>query len=192
MLSVLPMAVTDVLSPCPHFDPWAFFIVFSLPVLLRKRSERAAGWAPAKVSPPQIDKDIKQERSKLQGHEGYAKVQSRVCSGLLLCFRSDLSNLVFYKSCLHLVLDKPKNKSKGQAFQYVFQNRDFYMKRIYRVWKYINMETRTFYLPARKKKKKKSSREIFNFFCFQTNSPKWVRMCLFWQESPKLNCFVCG
>lgn len=55
------------------------------------------------------------------------------------------------------------------------------MKRIYRVWKYINMETRTFYLPARKKK---SSREIFNFFCFQTNSPKWVRMCLFWQSLP--------
>lgn len=30
------------------------------------------------------------------------------------------------------------------------QNRDFYVKRIDRVWKYINMETRTFYLPASK------------------------------------------
>jgi len=52
---------------------------------------------------------------------------------------------------LHLVLGKKKTRSKGQAFQCVLQNRDFYVKRTDRVWKYINIETRTFYLPARKK-----------------------------------------
>lgn len=41
--SVLPMMVTDKGPPCVYLDPWAFLPYF-LP-LLRKRSEKVAGWA---------------------------------------------------------------------------------------------------------------------------------------------------
>lgn len=91
-----------------------------------------------------------------KGRVGYTKIQSRECPGL--CFALIQTCWTWFSTSpvplkmpsLHLVLCKEKNRSKGQAFQCVLQNRDFYMKRIDRVWKYINMETRTFYLPARK------------------------------------------
>lgn len=63
------------------------------------------------------------------------------------------------------------------------------MKRIYRVWKYINMETRTFYLPARKKKNLPEKYLTFSAFrqtvqsgwgCayFGKSLPNWTVLCV--------------